>query len=59
MWPSEHLKPLYENSRFKLKPVLSWKTKVAQIKILPKGSTIGYGLTYTTKKETKIVISFK
>lgn len=56
MWPSEHLKSLYENSRFKLKPVLSWKTKVVQVKVLPKGFPIGYGLTYITKKETKIAI---
>ncbi|MFA6177468.1 MAG: alanine racemase [Candidatus Paceibacterota bacterium] len=55
MWPSEHLKHLYKN-KIKLKPVLSWKTKVAQIKILHKGRTIGYGLTYKTKKETKIAI---
>lgn len=49
MWPSERIKLLYKN-KLKLKPVLSWKTKIAQIKILPKGATIGYGLTYKTKK---------
>lgn len=56
MWPSEDLKSLYKNSRFNLKPVLSWKTKIAQIKTLPKGQTIGYGLTYKTKKTTKIAL---
>lgn len=56
MWPSEHLKTIYKNSKFSLKPVLAWKTKIVQIKILPKGSTIGYGLTYKTKKETKIAV---
>ena len=56
MWPSEHLKSVYKNSKFKLKPVLSWKTKIAQIKTLPAGSTIGYGLTYKTKKETKTAV---
>lgn len=62
MWPSENLKHLYlpagrqGKNKMKLKPVLSWKTKIAQIKILPKGRTIGYGLTYKTKKETKIAI---
>lgn len=56
MWPSEHLKSKYNNSRFNLKPVLSWKTKIAQIKILPKGRTIGYRLTFKTKKETKIAV---
>jgi len=55
LWPSENLRVLYKN-KLKLKPVLSWKTKIAQIKILPAGSTIGYGLTYKTKKETKIAV---
>ena len=56
LWPSELLKKVYGKSKFKLKPVLAWKTKIAQIKILPKGNTIGYGLTYKTKKETKIAV---
>ena len=60
MWPSKDLKSKYniksKNSKFILKPVLTWKTKIAQIKILPKGRTVGYGLTYKTKKETKIAI---
>lgn len=56
MWPSEHLKNIYKNKKFTLKPVLSWKTKIAQIKVLPKGNTIGYGLTYKTKKETRVAI---
>jgi alanine racemase len=55
MWPSEHIKYLYKN-KIKLKPVLSWKTKIAQIKTLPAGSTIGYGLTYMTYVPTKIAI---
>ncbi|MEI8174768.1 MAG: alanine racemase C-terminal domain-containing protein, partial [bacterium] len=55
MWPSPDIKKIYEN-KIKIKPILSWKTKIAQIKILPTGSTIGYGLTYTTKEKTKIAI---
>jgi alanine racemase len=55
MWPSEHIKYLYKN-KIELKPVLSWKTKIAQIKTLPAGSTIGYGLTYMTYVPTKIAI---
>ncbi|MEK9181441.1 MAG: alanine racemase [Patescibacteria group bacterium] len=56
MWPSKYLQSTYRNAKFNLKPVLSWKTKIAQIKILPEGYTIGYGLTYRTKKETKIAL---
>lgn len=53
LWPSFHLKSL---SKLELKPVLSWKTKIAQIKILEKGSTIGYGLTYKTKRRMKVAL---
>ncbi|MCX6751816.1 MAG: alanine racemase [Candidatus Nomurabacteria bacterium] len=55
MWPSEHIKYQYKN-KLELKSVLSWKTKIAQIKTLPAGSTIGYGLTYMTYVPTKIAI---
>jgi len=55
MWPSEHIKFLYKN-KMELKPVLSWKTKVVQIKTLPAKSTIGYGLTYLTSISTKIAL---
>jgi len=55
MWPSEALRKKYTN-RLELRPVLTWKTKIAQIKILPKGNTIGYGLTYKTTKTTKVAL---
>jgi alanine racemase len=55
LWPSEHIKYLWKN-KLELKPVLSWKTKIAQIKELPAGRTIGYGLTYTTYEPKKIAI---
>ena len=47
---------MYKNTNFNLKSVLAWKTKIAQIKTLPAGYTVGYGLTYRTKKETKIAL---
>jgi alanine racemase len=56
LWPSEQLRTLYKNKKFNLKPIITWKTKIVQVKTLPKGTTIGYGLTYKTKKETKIAI---
>lgn len=62
MWPSEHIKYLYssanwrDNNKLELKPVLTWKTKIVQIKILPAGSTVGYGLTFMTYIPTKIAV---
>jgi len=37
-----------------LKPVLSWKTRIAQIKELPSGSYIGYGCSYKTSRSTRL-----
>ena len=46
---------LVQNS-LKLKKIGEFKTKVAEIKILPKGYNIGYSNTFKTKKETKVAI---
>jgi len=56
IWPSEYLYAEYLSKSMKLEPVLRWVSHIAQIKELPKGSTIGYGLTYTTTKKTKIAV---
>jgi alanine racemase len=37
-----------------LKPVLSWKTRVLQLRRLPRGSSIGYGRTFKTKRDSFI-----
>jgi len=55
MWPSEHLEYLNKN-KITLKPILKWVTHVAQVKILPANHPIGYGLTYITKKITKVAV---
>lgn len=39
-----------------LRPVLTWKTRVAQIKEIPEGSYIGYGCTYKTTTKTRLAI---
>jgi len=44
------------NSNDKFKMVSKLKTKVIEIKELPKGFDIGYGTTYKTKRNTKIAI---
>jgi alanine racemase len=56
LWPSEQLKRKYTKKGFELLPVLSWKTHVAQVKILPPGMIVGYGLTYKTQKETRAAL---
>jgi alanine racemase len=37
-----------------LEPMLSWKTRVTQIKKVPKGQSLGYNAVYTTTQETYI-----
>lgn len=41
-------------SQVALKPVLSWKTRVLQLKRVPKGSSISYGQTFVTQRESSI-----
>lgn len=38
----------------KLKPVMSFKTRVAQVKAVPQGFSVSYGCTYITEKATVI-----
>ncbi len=40
-----------------LRPVMSWKTQVAQVKTLPPGSRVGYGDAYRTRGEETIAIA--
>lgn len=39
-----------------LKPVMTWKTVVAQVKTLPDNHPVGYGNTYHTRGEERIAI---
>jgi alanine racemase len=39
-----------------LQPVLTWKTRVAQVKALPPGSPVGYGNTYQTAGTEQIAV---
>lgn len=56
MWPSEELKERFEEQNFQLKPVMRWVTHIAQVKTVPENYSIGYGLTFITKKPTKIAV---
>ncbi|NWG16200.1 MAG: alanine racemase [Chloroflexi bacterium] len=39
-----------------IRPVLSWKTVVAQVKTLPSGHPVGYGNTYLTHGEERVAM---
>jgi alanine racemase len=59
LWPSretyvsclERGKPTLE-----LRPALTWKTRVAQVKAVDEGSFIGYGCTYRTSRPSRIAV---
>lgn len=43
-------------AKIKLQPVLSWRTKIIQIKNIPAGAKIGYGGTFRASKEMRLAI---
>jgi alanine racemase len=55
LWPSKETEH-YSKSHLSLKPVLTWKTIVAEIKTLEAGEKIGYDLTEKLRKKTKVAI---
>lgn len=59
LWPSKEtfLSSLLQGHKsFLLKPILSWKTKIVQIKKVPRGSFIGYGCTYRTSRKALLAV---
>ncbi len=57
-WPSKEVETAarQKGRHVNLKPVLAWKTRVAQIKEVPAGSPIGYGLTEKLAKRSRIAV---
>ena len=49
MYPAPALK-----KQIDLKPVLSWQTRIIQLKRVASGTPIGYGRTYVTKRKSLI-----
>lgn len=59
LWPSkETYVSCLQQKRdpVRLRPVLSWKTRIVQIKDVPKGADIGYGRTYRTTRGTRLAV---
>jgi alanine racemase len=58
LWPDIKLidRVHIAHPELELKPALTWKTKILQVKDYPKGEFVGYGCTYKTKRKTRIAI---
>ncbi len=48
--PSDEVEP----ASLPVEPVMQWITRVAYVKTLPAGRSIGYGAAYTTTRETRV-----
>ncbi|MFA5934360.1 MAG: alanine racemase [Candidatus Paceibacterota bacterium] len=55
VWPSKETENAFD-TKFSLKPVLSWKTIVGEIKKIQKGSRVGYDGTEVLEKDSIIAI---
>lgn len=55
-WPSVEAAASYRRSHIKLKPVLTWKTVVGEVKEILKGSCIGYDSTECVRVRTKMAV---
>lgn len=58
LWPSPENQMLTKlhMQNFSLKPVLTWKTRIVQIKEIASGSYIGYDRTHQVVRNTKLAI---
>ncbi len=58
IWKSPQHKKLLQNcTEVDLKPVMTWKTRIIQLKRIPAGSYIGYDRTYKTTRPTVIALA--
>ncbi len=59
LWPSKETYLsclLQQREPLHLRPVLSWKARIAQIKQVPQRAFVGYGCTYRTTRETVLAV---
>jgi len=59
LWSSRETLVSYRERRDEpvdLRPALTWKTRVAQVKWIPEDSWVGYGCTYRTTRPTRVAV---
>jgi alanine racemase len=59
LWPSKETRvaaALAGRGQITLRPALTWKARVAQVKNVPEGAYIGYGCTFMTTHDSQIAI---
>lgn len=56
LWPSEAVEYTGKRRGIILRPALMWKTKIAQVKYLKGGTTVGYDRTERLKNDSRIAV---
>lgn len=56
LWPSPDVERFYAHKKEKLKPVLSWKAVVSEVKDVRKGERVGYDFTEMLSRNTKLAV---
>jgi alanine racemase len=59
LWPSKETRiaaALAGREEVSLRPALTWKTRIAQVKDIPEGAQVGYGCTWETARPTRLAI---
>jgi alanine racemase len=59
MWPSKETRvaaALTQRDRLVLRPAMTWKTVIAQVKTVPAGEYVGYGRTFRATHDTRIAV---
>lgn len=58
LWPSQETKNYFRSKgkNITLKPVLTWKSIIVQVKLVSKGESVGYGRTWIADRASRIAI---
>lgn len=56
LWPDERFLPAFPELAKQLAPVLSWKARIVMLKRISRGTSVGYGSTFTATDEMKIAV---
>jgi alanine racemase len=59
LWPSKETRVsagLLGRGQPELRPVMTWKTRIRQVKDVPAGEYVGYGRTYRTTRATRVAV---
>lgn len=56
IYPSGEVQRRCQQAGIQLQPALTWKTRVAQIKVIPTGVTVGYGATFAARRPTRLAL---